>query len=75
MIYLGMILKKFFLKAFLFSLLIIPINIIGQIVVNEISAHKGYLDEYGENTDWIEITNTLNTSFNLDNFYLSDDLD
>lgn len=75
MIYLGMILKKFFLKAFLFSLLIIPTNIIGQIVVNEISAHKGYLDEYGENTDWIEITNTLNTSFNLDNFYLSDELD
>jgi len=73
MIYLSMILKKFFLKAFLFSLLIIPINIIGQIVVNEISAHKGYLDEYGENTDWIEITNTLNTSFNLDNFYLSDE--
>ena len=70
-----MILKKFFLKAFLFSLLIIPTNIIGQIVVNEISAHKGYLDEYGENTDWIEITNTLNTSFNLDNFYLSDELD
>jgi hypothetical protein len=50
MIYLRMILKKFFLKAFLFTLLIIPTNIIGQIVINEISAHKGYLDEYGENT-------------------------
>lgn len=74
MIYLGMILKKFFLKAILFSLLIIPTKIIGQIVINEVSAHKGYLDEYGENTDWIEITNTLNTSFNLDNFYISDDL-
>ena len=48
-----MILKKFFLKAILFSIIIIPTNIIGQIVVNEISAHKGYLDEYGEYTDWI----------------------
>lgn len=74
MIYLSMILKKFFLKAILFSLLIIPTKIIGQIVINEVSAHKGYLDEYGENTDWIEITNTLNTSFNLDNFYISDEL-
>ena len=69
-----MILKKFFLKAILFSLLIIPTKIIGQIVINEVSAHMGYLDEYGENTDWIEITNTLNTSFNLDNFYISDEL-
>ncbi|MCH1613410.1 MAG: CotH kinase family protein [Flavobacteriales bacterium] len=74
MIYLSMILKKFFLKAILFSLLIIPTKIIGQIVINEVSAHKGYLDEYGESTDWIEITNTLNTSFNLDNFYISDEL-
>ena len=50
MIYLSMILKKFFLKAILFSLLIIPTKIIGQIVINEVSAHKGYLDEYGEST-------------------------
>ena len=67
-----MILKKFLFRTCIFSLLILPNNIISQIVINEISAHKGYLDEYGENTDWIEITNTLNTSFNLDNFYISD---
>ena len=72
MIYLEMIFKKIFFNFLLISLLI-PANIIGQIVINEISAHKGYLDEYGENTDWIEITNSLNTSFNLDNFYLSDE--
>jgi hypothetical protein len=72
MIYLEMIFKKIIFSFLLISLLI-PANIIGQIVINEISAHKGYLDEYGENTDWIEITNSLNTSFNLDNFYLSDE--
>ena len=70
MIYLMMVLKKFFFRIFILLLLIFPINIISQIIINEISAHKGYLDEYGENTDWIEITNSLNNSFNLDDFIL-----
>ena len=55
-----MIFKKIIFNFLVISLLI-PANIIGQIVINEISAHKGYLDQYGENTDWIEITNSLNT--------------
>ena len=67
-----MILKDLLSKPLIFLLSILPLNFTSQVVINEISAHKGYIDEYDENTDWIEITNNLNTSIDLNNFYLSD---
>ena len=54
-----MILKDLLSKPLIFLLSILPLNFTSQVVINEISAHKGYIDEYDENTDWIEITNNL----------------
>ena len=49
-----MILKDLLSKPLIFLLSILPLNFTSQVVINEISAHKGYIDEYDENTDWIE---------------------
>ncbi len=52
-----------------------PYLFYSQILVNELSVHKGYLDEYQQENDWIEIINTGSSSVNLNNYYLSDDND
>ena len=52
-----------------------PYLFYSQILVNEISVHRGYLDEYQVENDWIEIINTGSSSVNLNNYYLSDDND
>ena len=68
------------MKRLIFKICVLHVILIGpllsfsQLKINEVSAHKGYFNEYDENTDWIEITNSINTSFNLNNFYLSDEV-
>ena len=52
-----------------------PYLFFSQILVNELSVHKGYLDEYQVENDWIEIINTGSSSINLNNYYLSDNND
>ena len=49
-----------------------PYLLFSQILVNELSVHKGYLDEYQVENDWIEIINTGSSTINLNNYYLSD---
>ncbi|MBN1807127.1 MAG: lamin tail domain-containing protein [Sedimentisphaerales bacterium] len=53
-------------------------DVLSTVVVNEIAAHTNYNDpqqpEYNSN-DWIELYNTTGTSINLQNWYLSDDID
>ena len=44
----------------------------GQLRINEFSTKKGYTDEYGENVDWIEITNIGSSIESLNNYYLTD---
>ena len=48
------------------------------IVLNEVMAHTDYHDPLNprqESNDWIELYNVTSASINLDNWYLSDDLD
>ena len=52
-----------------------PYLFFSQLLVNELSVHKGYLDEYQVENDWIEIINTGSSSVNLNNYYLSDNND
>lgn len=49
---------------------------VGQLVINEILADNvnGEKDEYNDREDWIEVFNTSNTTLDLSNVYLSDDL-
>ena len=44
----------------------------GQLRINEFSTKKGYTDEYGENVDWIEITNIGSSTESLNDYYLTD---
>ena len=52
-----------------------PCLFYSQILVNELSVHKGYLDEYQQENDWIEIVNTGSSSVTLNNYYISEDND
>ncbi len=57
-----------------FIVFLILLKTIGysQVKINEFSASKGYIDEYGENVDWIELVNIGNSTLNLADYYLSD---
>ncbi|PHR47727.1 MAG: hypothetical protein COA32_07165 [Fluviicola sp.] len=46
-----------------------------NILINEVVSSNlySYFDQYGDNSDWIELYNTTNNSVYLGNFYLSDD--
>ena len=49
-----------------------------SVVLNEIMAHTDYSDPQfpqHDSDDWIELYNTASASINLDNWYLSDDID
>lgn len=45
----------------------------GQILISEISANKGFNDELGEATDWIELLNTGDEAVDLGGYALSDE--
>jgi hypothetical protein len=51
---------------------------VSNVVINEVMAHTNYSNpqhpQY-ESNDWIELYNTSQTSKNLNNWYLSDDID
>ena len=59
-------LKILFLLAF-------PISFYSQLLINEVSVHKGYYDEFQEENDWIEIINSGSNTVNLYNYFMSDD--
>ena len=63
-----------FKNFLIFNLIIITTAWSQNVVINEISAHKGYFDYHGEEYDWIELYNNSNSEINLSNYYLSDDL-
>jgi hypothetical protein len=44
-----------------------------QVLISEVSASKGFLDEMGESTDWIELFNAGASTINLNGYGLSDD--
>ena len=48
-----------------------------QIVLNEVCTKNNTLieDEFGETPDWIELYNNSNSDFNLEGYFLSDDID
>ena len=44
-----------------------------QVVINEYCASStSFLDEYGDNADWIELYNTSSADVNLEGWHLSD---
>ena len=45
-----------------------------QLLLNEISVHKGLYDEFQEENDWIEIINSGSNTVNLNNYFMSDDI-
>ena len=59
-------LKILFLSVF-------PISFYSQLLINEVSVHKGYYDEFQEENDWIEIINSGSNTVNLYNYFMSDD--
>ena len=67
------------LNASLFALLIIAAfsSNAQNLIINEFSPNNltGIIDDYGENSDWIEIYNNTNASINLEGYHLSDKVD
>jgi len=60
----------------LFSLLLISLNLQGQIVINEYSCGNvsNYPDNFSKYEDWIEIYNSSGSPVNIGGYYLSDRL-
>ena len=60
----------------LFSLLLISLNLHGQIVINEYSCGNvsNYPDNFSKYEDWIEIYNSSGSPVNIGGYYLSDRL-
>ena len=54
-------------------LLVFPTSFYSQLLINEVSVHKGYYDEFQEENDWIEIINSGSNTVNLYNYFMSDD--
>ncbi|MEN9699940.1 MAG: hypothetical protein RLZZ301_1138 [Bacteroidota bacterium] len=52
-----------------------PFPAVGSVLINELMADNlvSYLDQDGENDDWIELYNTTSSAIDLAGFYLSDD--
>ncbi len=44
----------------------------GQIAINEFNSKKGFIDEFGEEEDWVEIINTSGDSLEIGKYFLSD---
>lgn len=68
---------KTIMKAKFVSLLIVVILAFtseSQVIINEYSCSNmnGYVDNFGENEDWIELYNTTGAAIDLTGFYLSD---
>ena len=61
-------------RTLLIILLFISPFLSAQVVINEFSAHKGVIDENGNESDWIEIINSSNQVENLSNYFLTDNL-
>ena len=67
--------KKLLLVILLFFLLFsLPNCFYSQLLLNEISVHKGLYDEFQEENDWIEIINSGSNTVNLNNYFMSDDI-
>ena len=43
-----------------------------QLKINELSAHKGYTDETGDDCDWIEVINVGTSTLDLSDYFISD---
>ena len=54
-------------------LLVFPTSFYSQLLINEVSVHKGHYDEFQEENDWIEIINSGSNTVNLYNYFMSDD--
>lgn len=65
----------YLLPVFSVSILMLPISLKAQLVINELCASNGSTieDEFGESSDWIEIYNAGENTVNLAGYYLSDD--
>ncbi len=61
-------------KRILLIALFYSVNSFSQVIINEYSCSNmnGYVDNYGENEDWIELYNTSGAPFDLTGYYLSD---
>jgi hypothetical protein len=61
----------------LFFLCYFPYLLLGQVYINEVCSDNEtiILDDFGENSDWIELYNSSNVPINLSGYFLSDDPD
>ncbi len=58
--------------AFALLCMTFPLASDAQVVINEVSAFKGVVDEVGDESDWIELFNTSTNPVDLTGFHLSD---
>tara|TARA_B100001287_G_scaffold19152_1_gene14170 strand:+ start:1550 stop:4789 length:3240 start_codon:yes stop_codon:yes gene_type:complete len=49
-------------------------SLFAQISINEFNSKKSFIDQHGDDVDWVEIFNHSNDTINLGNYYLSDKL-
>ena len=60
-----------------FLTLLLSLSLFGQVLINEYSAANfdGFVDNYGDNEDWIELYNPSAANVDLNGYYLSDKTD
>ena len=61
--------KKFLL---LINFIVFASSFFAQLGINEFNCKRGFIDENGDDVDWIEIYNYSNNTILLSDFYLSD---
>lgn len=58
-----------------FCLIAFCIQAFSQLKINEVSANKGIITEYGEESDWLELINYTGAAIDIEGYFLSDDAD
>ncbi len=66
--------RLYLLISTLLTLSFLPNSLQGQVIINEYSCSNmnGYVDNFGDNEDWVELYNTTGAPINLTGYYLSD---